>query len=130
MTAVVPAAFDKSQCFTLIMSTPKTSVSSEFFAYFLNSIPGVTQFEMQGWGTAQTNISVPIVQNLLVVNPPYDEQIAIVRFLDLETHKLDGLIQSVEKAVICLQEYRTALITAAVTGKIDVREWVPVPEPA
>ena len=42
-------------------------------------------------------------------------------FLDRETAKIDGMVAKVETAIERLQEYRTALITAAVTGKIDVR---------
>ncbi len=76
---------------------------------------------MEGWGTAQTNISVPIVRFMPVPRPPLPEQAAIAAYLDLETAKLDALVGKVETAVERLQEYRTALITAAVTGKIDVR---------
>lgn len=53
--------------------------------------------------------------------PTVPEQAAIAAYLDLETAKLDALVGKVEAAAERLQEYRTALITAAVTGKIDVR---------
>ena len=53
--------------------------------------------------------------------PPPDEQRAIADFLDRETGKIDRLAAKVEEAIGRLQEYRAALITAAVTGKIDVR---------
>ena len=53
--------------------------------------------------------------------PPLPEQSAIVAFLDCETTKIDRMVTKVETAIERLQEYRTALITAAVTGKIDVR---------
>ena len=59
---------------------------------------------------------------LPVLLPPLLEQAAIAAYLDEETAKLDALVGKVEEAVERLQEYRTALITAAVTGKIDVRE--------
>ena len=54
--------------------------------------------------------------------PGFTEQAAIAAYLDKETAKLDPLVGKVEEAVERLQEYRTALITAAVTGKIDVRK--------
>jgi type I restriction enzyme S subunit len=54
--------------------------------------------------------------------PPPPEQAAIAAYLDRETAKLDALVAKVEAAIERLQEYRTALITAAVTGKIDVRK--------
>ncbi len=59
---------------------------------------------------------------LPVLLPPLPEQAAIAAYLDEETAKLDALVVKVEEAVERLQEYRTALITAAVTGKIDVRQ--------
>ncbi len=54
-------------------------------------------------------------------HPPLPEQAAIAAYLDMETAKLDALVGKVEEAVERLLEYRAALITAAVTGKIDVR---------
>jgi type I restriction enzyme S subunit len=53
--------------------------------------------------------------------PPLVEQIEIARFLDTESSRLDRLITEAERAITLLQERRTALISAAVTGKIDVR---------
>jgi type I restriction enzyme S subunit len=77
---------------------------------------------MEGCGTAQTNISVPIVRFMPVPRPSLPEQAAIAAYLDEETVKLDALVRKVQEAVERLQEYRTALITAAVTGRIDVRK--------
>ena len=121
-TAIVPAEFDGCQCFTLVASSPKRTTHGPFFSWMLNSKPGASYFEMEGWGTAQTNISVPIVQFMPVPRPPLPEQVAIAAYLDAETAKLDALVGKVEAAIERLQEYRTALITAAVTGKIDVRK--------
>ena len=54
--------------------------------------------------------------------PSLAEQRAIADYLDRETAKLNLMVKKVEAAIERLQEYRTALITAAVTGKIDVRQ--------
>ena len=62
------------------------------------------------------------ISDLQLALPPLPEQRAIVDFLDKETGTIDALIAKVEKAIEKLKEYRTALISAAVTGKIDVRE--------
>lgn len=64
------------------------------------------------------------VSDIALGVPPLPEQAAIAAYLDTETAKLDALVGKVEAAVERLQEYRTALITAAVTGKIDVRKEV------
>ena len=53
------------------------------------------------------------------------EQIFIASFLDYETTKIDTLIQKQLKQIELLKERRTALISAAVTGKIDLRDWTP-----
>jgi len=56
--------------------------------------------------------------------PPFDEQRAISAFLDRETARIDALIGKIKKSIDLLREYRIALITTAVTGKVDVREEV------
>ena len=56
--------------------------------------------------------------------PALPEQRAIAAFLDRETAKIDALVAKVREGIERLKEYRTALISAAVTGKIDVREEV------
>ena len=56
--------------------------------------------------------------------PPLPEQQAIAGFLDRETAKIDGLVSKIHEAIDRLKELRTAFISAAVTGKIDVREEV------
>ena len=68
------------------------------------------------------NVSAERYGNLPLPVPPTAEQSAIVSFLDLQTRQIDFLEAQVNAAIERLQEYRSALITAAVTGKIDVRE--------
>lgn len=121
-TAIVPKEFDGCQCFTLVASSPKPTTHGPYFSWLMNSKPGASYFEMEGWGTAQTNISVPIVQFMPVPRPPLPEQVVIAAYLDKETAKLDAMLEKVEQAIERLQEYRSALINAAVTGKIDVRK--------
>ncbi len=61
------------------------------------------------------------IGNIPLMLPLIGEQSAIAEFLDHETAKLDALVAEAEEAISLLQERRTALISAAVTGKIDVR---------
>jgi hypothetical protein len=56
--------------------------------------------------------------------PDVSEQCAIAAFLDRETARIDALVAKVREAIDRLKELRTALISAAVTGKIDVRKEV------
>ena len=53
--------------------------------------------------------------------PDVDEQRTIAAYLDRETAKIDALVDKVREAIERLKELRSALISAAVTGKIDVR---------
>lgn len=71
--------------------------------------------------TAQPLITGTRVRAEFAPVPPLPEQTAISTYLDRETAKIDRLVEKVELLISCLQEYRAALITAAVTGKIDVR---------
>jgi type I restriction enzyme S subunit len=75
-------------------------------------------------GTTVESIEMDYLLSSSLPVPPLPEQTAIATYLDRETLKIDRLVEKVEAAVGRLQEYRTALITAAVTGKIDVREVV------
>ena len=77
-------------------------------------------------GSCQPNFGPSHLARVWICVPPLPEQAAIAAYLDEETAKLDALVGKVEEAVERLQEYRTALITAAVTGKIDVRGSVDV----
>jgi type I restriction enzyme S subunit len=63
-------------------------------------------------------------EKLVIFLPPLSEQAQICKFIDVEYRRLEHLIAQAQKLINYLNEYRTALISAAVTGKIDVREEV------
>lgn len=121
VSAVVPESLHRSQCFTLLISTPGPEANPYFYNHYINSGPGRTYVEITAWGSGQPNISVPILQEMQTIHPPLREQDEIVAFIECETAKLDALTGEAERAIELLQERRTALISAAVTGKIDVR---------
>jgi type I restriction enzyme S subunit len=75
-------------------------------------------------GGGQPNLSQDDLRQLRIPAPPLEEQRAIAAFLDHETAKIEGMVAKAETAIERLQEYRTALITAAVTGKVDARRAV------
>jgi type I restriction enzyme S subunit len=80
------------------------------------------EFDRLTMGSTHKTIYQPEAAGLSICVPPRLEQRAIIDYLDRETIKIDGMVAKVEEAIERLQEYRTALITAAVTGKIDVRD--------
>jgi type I restriction enzyme S subunit len=72
--------------------------------------------------SAQPLITGSKIMNVFVPVPPLSEQHAIASYLDAETSKIDARIAKRRRQIALLQEYKQALITDAVTGKIDVRE--------
>jgi type I restriction enzyme, S subunit len=71
---------------------------------------------------AMPKINRDTLNELRMPVPPLLEQRAIGAYLNVETAKLDSLVSKVEEAIERLLEYRTALVNAAVTGKVDVRK--------
>ena len=69
------------------------------------------------------NLNVGNVERYKIPLPDLDEQANIVHYLETESDRFDSLIKKAEQAIQLMQERRTALISAAVTGKIDVRGW-------
>jgi len=91
--------------------------------YFRNQL--LRRFFIQRMNlVTRASLSQDLLKMMPVLLPPIDEQRAIAEYLDEKTGKIDGLIRKTETAIQTLEEYRTALITAAVTGKIDVRKAV------
>lgn len=70
----------------------------------------------------QPNISPLSIMNFEIILPPLKEQSIIVKYIQSETQRIDETVSIIEKEIEFLQEYRTALISEVVTGKIDVRE--------
>ena len=105
-----------------------TRIDSYFFAYWVqgNQPPLLTLWRQQGATVESLDIEKVKVTSLPL--PPSAEQHSIADFLDRETAKIDAMVTKIETAIERLREYRTALITAAVTGKIDthpVMETIP-----
>lgn len=67
------------------------------------------------------SLRLPLLQNFEITIPTDNEQLKIVEHISMKAAKIDTLIQKAKQAIELLKERRTALISAAVTGKIDVR---------
>jgi type I restriction enzyme S subunit len=98
---------------------PRPQLLGQFLVYLTYSRPfrGLGQVEMKG-AAGQQRVPEDFVKNFTAPVPPLPEQRAIAAFLDRETAKIDALIAKVQEVIERLKEYRTALISAAVTGKI------------
>lgn len=94
-------------------------------AEYLQNLVSISKkyFELIGTAATLVYVNQEGFQNLPVLLPPYDEQVAICVQIENDENKYDQLIHLGLKQIKILQERRTALISSAVTGKIDVRNW-------
>lgn len=99
--------------------------ASRFQFYVLNMAAKLGIFTGGEGKATIAHLTAEALRRYRFAYPPQDEQTRIVQFLDEKTAKLDTLIAEARTAITLLQERRTALISAAVTGQIDVRSWVP-----
>lgn len=93
--------------------------------FFLRWVQGLNDLLLLAWakqGATVESIEHAYLAETHISLPPTIEQENIVAYLENELSKFDELTQQAERAIELLQERRTALISAAVTGKIDVRE--------
>lgn len=96
--------------------------SQRFLVYQLRSPVVMNQLESLVVGATFKRINVAQIKNFLVACPSQKEQDAIAIHCDKVAHRNDIFITKVRESISKLREYRTALISAAVTGKIDVIE--------
>ena len=101
---------------------PDNRTRSSWLKFALRSRLSLFQFGVTEIGATITGVNIRDLKRTLLAVPPNGEQRAIAAFLDRETAKIDALIAKIRQAIHHLKEFRTALISAAVTGKIDVRE--------
>ena len=96
-------------------------VDRNFIRWFFLADLFLDQAALAKTGSTIQHFGPTHLSKMFIVVPPLPEQAALATYLDEKTAKLDALMGTVAEAVERLQEYRIALITAAVTGKIDVR---------
>ena len=111
--------------YRLRLSTERAA--PEFLALYLGSSAPREQIELAASGASDSmqNISQSVVMDMPISLPPLGEQEAILQFLGSTLKNSDELVAKVTSQRYLLQERRSALISAAVTGKVDVRGWQP-----
>ncbi|MCB4791678.1 MAG: restriction endonuclease subunit S [Elusimicrobia bacterium] len=105
---------------------PNKEILSEYIVYFFNT-EYCYQLNHEGTvvGGGQGNLNVKNVERYRIPLPPIEEQKEIIKYLDKYRTEMDTLISKYQKQIDLMQEYRASLISQAVTGKIDVRDWQP-----
>lgn len=107
----------------LVLGLDLQKIDPAFANYAFRSKPYVEQFMLASMsvGDIQRQIKWHLLRRVPVSLPPIEEQRDIAARLDREKARIDLLITKTERSIELLKEHRSALITAAVTGKIDVR---------
>ncbi|MFK4047128.1 restriction endonuclease subunit S [Roseomonas mucosa] len=98
------------------------TVTSEFLVAFLRSKSATEYWVLMRQGSTFNEVSIETVKEITIPMPPVGEQTAIIAFLSETSSIVDALTAEAERAVTLFRERRAALISAAVTGKIDVRD--------
>ena len=119
-TAVVDDRFHGANCVDLIIVRRSSRLSSQFLCTFMNSGPARQQFGEGAEGALQQHFNVETAGNLVVPVPPLAEQNQIMAWLNKELARANRAVDLELRQTTLLREYRQALITAAVTGQLDV----------
>lgn len=103
------------------ISVDKRLTNTFLFNFY---IAAYQYLRLEGNLTSQTNLNAEIIKKFKIVVPPINEQKRIVGYLNEKLKSYENLRDETIRSIELLKEHRTALISAAVTGKIDVREEV------
>ncbi|MCR3884870.1 MAG: restriction endonuclease subunit S, partial [Methanothrix sp.] len=106
------------------VAIPRKNVHSKYFEYLFRTSLYKTETNRYSHGIVpdRNRLYWDQFKQMKSIYPPFSEQMEIVNKIDQQSNNIDCLINLIQKGIERLQEYRTALISAAVTGKIDVRE--------
>ena len=108
---------------------PEIELLTRYLHLVLWSKVGQSQIDLEQSGSGREGLTFVAIKNFVIPLPDTEEQAQIVEQVELNLGRVEALLQKVEDVVARLTEYRTALITAATTGKIDVRN-LKIPQPA
>ena len=95
----------------------------EYLLFFIQSSIAKAQYARDSVGMGVHHLNMPDIQEVKIPIPDFKEQFDILNYLGKIRNTFDDIIYKTECSVELMQERRTALISAAVTGKIDVRHW-------
>ncbi|MEK6781709.1 MAG: restriction endonuclease subunit S [Bacteroidota bacterium] len=106
--------------FLLKLRFDKTKDNPRFYQFALNGFQ-ITGFFASSKAGVNNTFNMNELSNLWITVPPKEEQDSIARYIVERTRKLDEVKAEIVTAIDRLKEYRSSLITTAVTGQIDVR---------
>jgi type I restriction enzyme S subunit len=112
-----------SQRVVMLRSRPKR-IKPEYLFQFLKSPPFRQGIESRATGSTAEGVKRRHLMSMAVCVPPIDEQAAISAWLVDQVNAIERVVPTIQEAIGLVGEFRIALISAAVTGKIDVRQEV------
>ncbi len=121
-TTVVNKTFDGVNCIDLIIIRKSKNFNSNYLSCYLNSECAKSQYLLGSGGAIQQHFNISTAEDLLIPLPPRNEQDEIANYLSNKYLAIEELIAKEQDSVSLLKQYRTALISNAVTGKIDIRD--------
>jgi type I restriction enzyme, S subunit len=122
VAAVIPNNIDTCNCASVMFIRQHKTFVSEWLCHIFNSRIGRFQVELVAYGAAQQQFNIAHAVDFNFPTPPRSEQQEIVNYLSEQITSIQSVQAATNNAIALLKEYRTALITNAVTGKIDVRQ--------
>uniref|UniRef100_A0A7V2ZKN1 Restriction endonuclease subunit S n=1 Tax=Ignavibacterium album TaxID=591197 RepID=A0A7V2ZKN1_9BACT len=123
-TALVTNLEEKVTINPQLIVFKEIKIDNKFLLYLFISELVQYQVNISVIGGTIPTISQEKINNYLLIIPPIYEQQQIIEYIEAEMKRIDEKIKRTEKEIELLQEYRTALISEVVTGKIDVRNAV------
>ena len=109
----------------ILLKAMQDKIMNEYLKYHFVSDFGQGELRTRSTGSTALGVKASHLKVSLVAMPPISEQKQIAALVERESARIDALISKVGEGINRLKELRTALISDAVTGKMDVREAVP-----
>ena len=93
----------------------------DFLYHFFITHTKTYREEMAGYG--QPNLNTEIIKSTKIPLPPIEEQLSIIEFIEKTQDNLSEILKTSKLSIQKLKIYRQSIVSEAVTGKIDVRDW-------
>lgn len=105
-----------------VIFRPDSDFDPKFIVYRFSAVDYFHELSIIGSGATMQRVGRSELGHVRLAWPPQNEQEEIRQYLNKETHQIDAITERVAYSITLLKERRSALITAAVTGQIDLRD--------
>lgn len=122
---IVPKTFPRANVnqHVCILRSREDSIHPKFLLFLLQSTYSNALIQAEQNGTSREGINFEQIRSFKYPIPPLEDQEQIIGYLNTEIAKIEKMKNATKKIISSLKEYRSTLITQAITGKIDVRDF-------